>query len=221
MRRSTTSARGTASRRSRARCSWAASTTSDGRSLGDPSGREESTVEAGTAELLQVSVDGPVATLTLDRPRQRNALSLALMRELLGALGRIGEDRDVRVVVLAGAGPAFSAGHDLSEMTGRDEAAYREIFATCSELMMAVHELPQPVIARVHGMATAAGCQLVAACDLAVASSEARFATPGVNIGAFCATPSVALGRVVSRKHAMEMLLTGNFIDATRAHEMG
>jgi enoyl-CoA hydratase/carnithine racemase len=178
-------------------------------------------VEAGTAQLLQVTAEGPVATLTMDRPRQRNALSLALMREMIAALARIREERSARVVVLAGTGPAFCAGHDLSEMTGRCEADYAEIFATCGELMMALHELPQPVIARVHGMATAAGCQLVAACDLAVASSEARFATPGVNIGLFCSTPMVEVARAVGRKRALELLLTGTPIDAPTAAEWG
>jgi enoyl-CoA hydratase/carnithine racemase len=162
-----------------------------------------------------------VATLTLDRPRQRNALSLALMREMIEALGRLREERTARVVVLAGAGPAFCAGHDLSEMTGRSEDDYAEIFAACSELMMAIHELPQPVIARVHGIATAAGCQLVAACDLAVASSEARFATPGVNIGLFCSTPMVEVARAVGRKRALELLLTGTPIDAATAADWG
>jgi enoyl-CoA hydratase/carnithine racemase len=178
-------------------------------------------VEASTASLLHVAADGPVATLTMDRPRQRNALSLALMREMIEALARLREERTARVVVLAGAGPAFCAGHDLSEMTGRDEAGYREIFSTCAELMTALHELPQPVIARVHGIATAAGCQLVAACDLAVASSEARFATPGVKIGLFCSTPMVEVGRAVGRKRALELLLTGTPIDAATAAEWG
>jgi enoyl-CoA hydratase/carnithine racemase len=178
-------------------------------------------VEASTAQLLQVTADGPVATLTMDRPRRRNALSLALMREMVDALARLRADRDVRVVVLAGAGPAFCAGHDLSEMTGRGEDDYRVIFATCSELMMAVHELPQPVIARVHGIATAAGCQLAAACDLVVASSEARFATPGVKIGLFCSTPMVEVARAVGRKRALELLLTGTPIDAATAAEWG
>ena len=178
-------------------------------------------MEAGTAELLRVTADGPVATLTMDRPRQRNALSLALMREMIGVLARLREERSARVVVLAGAGPAFCAGHDLSEMTGRSEDEYAEIFATCGELMMAIHELPQPVIARVHGMATAAGCQLVAACDLAVASSDARFATPGVNIGLFCSTPMVEVARAVGRKRALELLLTGAPIDAATAAGWG
>ena len=178
-------------------------------------------MEASTATLLQVAADGPVATLTLDRPRQRNALSMALMRELTGALAELAERRDVRAVVLAGNGPAFCAGHDLGELTARSEDAYREVFALCAEMMMALHALPQPVIARVHGIATAAGCQLVAACDLAVASSEARFATPGVKIGLFCSTPMVEVARAVGRKRALELLLTGEPIDAGTAASWG
>jgi enoyl-CoA hydratase/carnithine racemase len=163
-----------------------------------------------------------VATLTLNRPAQFNALSAALIADLQTALDDIAADRTVRVVVLAANGRGFCAGHDLKEIRAMGDVPEVEaLFAACSRMMMSLAALPQPVVARVHGIATAAGCQLVASCDLAVASSEARFATPGVNIGAFCSTPSVALGRVVSRKHAMEMLLTGNFIDARRAHEMG
>jgi enoyl-CoA hydratase/carnithine racemase len=127
----------------------------------------------------------------------------------------------VRTVVIGGNGPAFSAGHDLSEMMGRDEAAYQELFDVCTRLMMRIHELPQPVIARVHGIATAAGCQLVATCDLAVAAEEARFATPGVRIGLFCSTPMVPLSRAVGRKRALQMLLTGEPIDAATALDWG
>ena len=165
-------------------------------------------------------VDG-VAMLTLNRPAQRNALSRELMRELLFALDGIGRDPEVRAVVIAGRGPAFSAGHDLSEMLGLGLDDYRDIFALCTRLMGAIHTLPQPVIARVHGMATAAGCQLVAACDLAVASSEARFATPGVKIGLFCTTPMVEVARAVGRKRALELLLTGAPIDAETAADWG
>jgi len=178
-------------------------------------------MEASTAQLLKVAVDGPVATLTMDRPRQRNALSMALMGEMIAALGELRERREVRAVILAGEGPAFCAGHDLGEMTGMEEGGYREVFARCSDMMMALHELPQPVIARVHGIATAAGCQLVAACDLALASSEARFATPGVKIGLFCSTPMVEVARAVGRKRALELLLTGTPIDAPTAAEWG
>src|SRR4051795_2610667 len=177
-------------------------------------------MEASTETLLEVVTDGPVATLTLNRPRQRNALSTALMRELIAAFARLSES-DARVVVLAGNGPAFCAGHDLGELTGAGEPELRSVFATCAEMMMALPELPQPVIARVHGIATAAGCQLVAACDLAIASSEARFATPGVKIGLFCSTPMVEVSRAVGRKRAMELLLTGTPIDAPTAAGWG
>jgi enoyl-CoA hydratase/carnithine racemase len=170
-----------------------------------------------TSRLLLAERDGGTATLTLNRPEQRNALSLELMEELIGALARLGGDPAVRVVVLAGAGPAFCAGHDLGEMVGRDLDGYRQVFALCTRMMNAIHELPQPVIARVHGIATAAGCQLVAACDLAVSSSRARFATPGVKIGLFCSTPMVEVSRAVGRKRALEMLLTGLPIDAKTA----
>lgn len=173
------------------------------------------------ALLLRRDQEG-VATLTLNRPQQRNALSLALMAVLTHELGAIARDGSVKAVVLAGAGPAFCAGHDLKELRAtptRD--MYQRVFAACSALMLAVTRLPKPVIARVHGVATAAGCQLVATCDLAVAESGARFATPGVNIGLFCSTPMVALSRAVPRKQAMEMLLTGDLVDAARAREIG
>ena len=175
----------------------------------------------GTTELLDVERAGEVVTLNLNRPAQRNALSRELMGDVTAVLGALGADPEVRVVVLGGRGPAFSAGHDLSEMVGLGLAEYREIFELCSRMMTAIHELPQPVIARVHGMATAAGCQLVAACDLVVASSEARFATPGVKIGLFCTTPMVEVTRSVGRKRALEMLLTGTAIDAETAAEWG
>jgi enoyl-CoA hydratase/carnithine racemase len=175
----------------------------------------------GTTELLDVERAGDVATLTLNRPAQRNALSRELMADVTDALGTLGADPEVRVVVLGGRGPAFSAGHDLSEMVGLGFDEYREIFELCTRMMATIHALPQPVIARVHGMATAAGCQLVAACDLVVASSEARFATPGVKIGLFCTTPMVEVTRSVGRKRALEMLLTGTAIDAETAAEWG
>ena len=170
---------------------------------------------------VTVRVDEGTAYLTLDRPDRRNALSLELMHELLASLDELATDQDVRTVVIGGNGPAFSAGHDLSEMVGRDEAAYQELFDVCTRLMMRIHELPQPVIARVHGIATAAGCQLVATCDLAVAAEEARFATPGVRIGLFCSTPMVPLSRAVGRKRALQMLLTGEPIDAATALDWG
>jgi enoyl-CoA hydratase/carnithine racemase len=172
-------------------------------------------------ELLLVEHADGLATLTMNRPRQRNALSVELMGALRSALESVRADPEVRVVVIAGEGPAFSAGHDLSEMVGIDLDGARELFDECTRLMLAIHDLPQPVIARVHGMATAAGCQLVAACDLAVASSEARFATPGVKIGLFCSTPMVEVARVVGRKRAMELLLTGTPIGAPTALEWG
>jgi enoyl-CoA hydratase/carnithine racemase len=163
-----------------------------------------------------------VATLTLNRPAARNALSMALMAALDSELLAIETDASVHVVVIAGAGPAFCAGHDLRELRSRPErAAYEAVFDLCAQLMLRVVRLPKPVIARVHGVATAAGCQLVASCDLAVAADTARFATPGVNIGLFCSTPMVALSRAIGRKAAMEMLLTGDLIDAARAREIG
>lgn len=174
-----------------------------------------------TAAPVLVRTDGPAARITLNRPAQRNALSLELMHEAIAALDRLGRDAGVRAIVIEGAGPAFCAGHDLSEMVGRDLPFYQRLFDVCSELMAAVHRAPQPVIARVQGIATAAGCQLVAACDLAVAAEEARFATPGVTIGLFCSTPMVPLSRAIGRKRALEMLLTGTPIDAATALEWG
>lgn len=171
--------------------------------------------------LLREERDG-IVRLTLNRPRARNALSLAMMEALLGALEAVRGDPAVRVVVLAGAGPGFCAGHDLKELRARPERPfYEKTFATCARLMQTILALPQPVIARVHGVATAAGCQLVATCDLAVAGETARFATPGVNIGLFCSTPMVALARNVGRKAAMEMLLLGELVDAATARDLG
>jgi enoyl-CoA hydratase/carnithine racemase len=167
--------------------------------------------------LLRRDADG-VARLTLNRPAARNALSMALMQALVDEFAAIERDASVKVVVIGGAGPAFCAGHDLRELRANPErATYQATFDLCSRLMMSIVRLPKPVIARVHGIATAAGCQLVATCDLAVAADTARFATPGVNIGLFCSTPMVALSRAVGRKAAMEMLLTGELIDAGRA----
>jgi enoyl-CoA hydratase/carnithine racemase len=143
------------------------------------------------------------------------------MEELIAALKTLGANSDVRAIVIDGAGVAFSAGHDLSEMVGRDLPFYQRLFDVCTELMETIHRVPQPVIAKVHGVATAAGCQLVAACDLAVAADDARFATPGVKIGLFCSTPMVPLSRAIGRKRALEMLLTGDFIDAATALEWG
>ena len=173
--------------------------------------------ERQTYEHILFTMDGTIARLTMNRPQRRNALSLAHMQELIHCLKALGEGKEAQVVVLSGTGPAFCAGHDLSEMVGRDPEAYRRIFDVCCELMETIQAIPQPVIARVHGVATAAGCQLAATCDLVVASEEARFATPGVKIGLFCSTPMVALSRAVGQKKAMEMLLTGDFISAEEA----
>jgi enoyl-CoA hydratase/carnithine racemase len=179
--------------------------------------------QSGVTErvLLRRDADG-VAWLTLNRPAARNSLSMALMQVLVDELAAIEHDASVKVVVIGGAGPAFCAGHDLRELRanpGRE--SYEATFALCSKVMSSIVRLPKPVIARVHGIATAAGCQLVATCDLAVATDTARFATPGVNIGLFCSTPMVALSRAVGRKAAMEMLLTGDLIDAHRAFALG
>jgi len=182
------------------------------------SGRRQRTGES----LLIVRTRGAVRSLILNRPAARNALSADLMRALQMALDEAAADRSVRVIVLAGNGPAFCSGHDLKELRSRRARAFHaSIFEQCSRLMITIARLPQPVIARVHGMATAAGCQLVATCDLAIASTEARFATPGVNIGLFCSTPMVALSRAIGRKGAMEMLFTGEPIGAEQAERIG
>jgi len=177
--------------------------------------------------LVLATAKDAVLTLTLNRAGARNALSQGLMAALQDALDAAAIDKAVRVVVIAADGPAFSAGHDLKEMTARradadkGKAYFAALFAQCSKLMQTIVRHPKPVIAQVQGIATAAGCQLVASCDLAVASSTARFATPGVNIGLFCSTPMVALSRNVARKHAMEMLLTGEMIAAEEARRIG
>ena len=171
--------------------------------------------------LLRTDTDG-VATLTLNRPSARNALSTGLMAALQTEIDAIAQDISVRVVVIAANGPAFCAGHDLREVRGTPtREAYEALFARCSALMLSITRLPQPVIARVHATATAAGSQLVATCDLAVAAETARFATPGVNIGLFCSTPMVAVSRNMGRKQTMEMLLTGDMIDAEAARTGG
>jgi len=172
-----------------------------------------------TPAQLDVTVAGPRTTITLDRPDRRNALSLGLMREFVQALD--GLDDDCAVVVVDARGTVFSAGHDLAEMTARDDDFYAELFAVCTEMMLRLHDVPQPVIAKVHGIATAAGCQLVAACDLAVAATKATFATPGVRIGLFCSTPMVPLTRAIGRKRALQMLLTGEPIGAATALDWG
>jgi enoyl-CoA hydratase/carnithine racemase len=162
-----------------------------------------------------------VAEITLNRPERRNALSLDLMQDLIECLDEIGRNRDLRVVILRAAGKVFCSGHDLTEMTGRDINEYRRIFDVCTELMTKIQAIPQPVIAEVQGIATAAGCQLVATCDLAVAAEEAAFATPGVRIGLFCTTPMVALTRAIGRKRALQMLMTGELVPARTAAEWG
>lgn len=174
-----------------------------------------------TNDLVLRSDHDSVATLTLNRPASRNALSLELLVALGLKLSEVEADQRVRVVVLAGNGPAFSAGHDLAELRAAEPELAERIFATCSEVMLRVSTFSQPVIAKVAGVATAAGCQLVASCDLAVAAASARFATPGVNIGLFCSTPAVPLVRTIAPKHAMEMLLTGGLYGADDAYRMG
>ncbi len=170
---------------------------------------------------LLTSTDGQIGIITLNRPERRNPLSLELMQELIRTLDQFASDPNVRVLILASTGKVFSAGHDLSEMTGRTVADYRRIFDVCTELMLKIQAIPQPVIAQVQGIATAAGCQLVATCDLAIASDQAQFATPGVKLGLFCTTPMVALSRAVGRKRALEMLLTGKMVDAATAADWG
>ena len=164
-------------------------------------------------EALVIRIDeGPVRHLVINRPSSYNALSIACMEALLEEFKALSEERSVRVAILSGAGKGFCAGHDLKEMRGNPEKDfYEKTFNTCTRMMLSIVDCPKPVIAKVHGVASAAGCQLVATCDLAVADESARFSTPGVNIGLFCSTPMVALSRNVSRKHAMEMLLTGGF----------
>jgi enoyl-CoA hydratase/carnithine racemase len=182
---------------------------------------------AATQPVLLRETIGSVAILTLNRPDSRNSLSEAMIAELHGALRNIGDDATVRAVVIAAAGKAFSAGHDVKELTARrndadrGRAYFAEIMTACSAMMQAIVHLPKPVVAAVQGVATAAGCQLVASCDLAIASEAASFATPGVDIGLFCSTPMVALSRNIPRKQAMEMLLTGEAVSAATAREIG
>ena len=184
-------------------------------------------VRAASAPVLLREDLGEIALLTLNRPAARNSLSEALLAALTESLGGIATDKRVRAVVLAANGPAFSAGHDMKEMTARrndpdrGRTYYKQLMDACSTMMQAIVHLPKPVIAAVQGPASAAGCQLVASCDLAIASSVARFATPGVNIGLFCSTPMVALSRNVPRKAAMEMLLTGDMVSAEEARRIG
>lgn len=170
---------------------------------------------------IRFQLEDGIGFVTLNRPEKRNALSLNLMAEMIGLLQDVRKDEEFRVLIIRAAGPVFSSGHDLSEMKEGNVVSYRGVFGACTEMMEALRNLPQPVIAQVQGMATAAGCQLVAACDLAVASREARFATPGVRIGLFCHTPQVPLSRAVGRKRALEMLFTGRPISAEEAERYG
>jgi len=176
---------------------------------------------AVSLNFLLVDETPPAAVITLNRPEQLNALSTGLMEELTSELERQAARPEVRAIVLKGAGRAFSAGHDLKEMMDRTLDEERDVFAVCNRLMSTIQSVPVPVIAAPHGIATAAGCQLVAACDLAIASDDCRFATSGVKYGLFCSTPGVAVARNVSRKHALDMLLTGRFIDAPTAERWG
>ncbi len=179
-------------------------------------------LETAVQQLVLRSDEAGVATLTLNRPAQFNALNGAMLAELQAALDAIAADSTVRVVVLAGAGRAFCPGHDLKEMLANSNKEFiAKLFRRCCDVMLSIRRIPQPVIAKVHGIATAAGCQLVAACDLAVAAEDARFATSGINFGLFCATPGVPVSRNVSQKRAFEMLLTGAFIDAPTALAWG
>ncbi len=170
---------------------------------------------------LCLDVQDGIGVITLNRPARRNALSLAFMRELIACLGELERNEGVQAVILAAAGNAYCSGHDLSEMVGRTDSDYREVFDVCADLMMKIQSIPQPVIAEVQGVATAAGCQLVATCDLAIASEAATFATPGVRIGLFCTTPMVAVSRAVGPKRALQMLLTGESVPAATAVEWG
>ena len=170
---------------------------------------------------VRVSRNGDIGEVLLDNPTRRNPLSLAVLRDLIAAVGGFGADPAVRVIVISGTPPAFSAGHDLAEMVDRSDAFYEELFDVCCELMAVIRGVPQPVVAAVDGIATAAGCQVVAACDLVVATERSRFATPGVRIGLFCSVPMVPLSRAIGRKRALEMLLTGEGIDAATAADWG
>lgn len=182
----------------------------------------QDTEATSNKEFVQLHVQKGVCTVILNRPTKRNALSMMLIKELIEIFEDIARDSTIRIVILAGAGPAFCSGHDLKEIRQKQsEDFYRKLFDASSELMLKILTLPQPVIARVHGLASAAGCQLVATCDLAIAAESVTFDTPGVNIGLFCSTPMVPLSRNVSRKQAMRMLLSGESVTATRAFEMG
>ena len=177
--------------------------------------------QASTAAAVQMSVEDAIGYITLTEPERRNPLSITTMRSFLQALTDLSANPAVRVIVVRAFGPAFSAGHDLTEVVGRSLDQEREIFTLCTKMMQSIHQVRQPVIASVQGIALAAGCQLVASCDLAITSTAARFGTPGVKIGLFCSTPMVALTRAIGRKQAMRMLLTGEMIDAATAMQWG
>lgn len=178
--------------------------------------------DIGRTEILLIDIDSGIAKLTLNRPAQYNALSGEMLTALQSALDDLAKDKTIRVVIIAANGKAFCAGHDLKEMRSTEDRAFHSaLFNQCSQFMQAINQLPQPVIAEVSGIATAAGCQLVAACDLAVAADNARFAVSGINVGLFCSTPAVALSRNMHRKQAMQMLMTGEFIDAETAKQYG
>lgn len=174
-----------------------------------------------TKSILNVDLESPLAVLTLANREKRNALSSKMMSSITAALRGIGGNPEIRAVIVQAEGPVFSSGHDLREMTGKDLEHYRKVFEHCTEMMNTIQSVPQPVIAEIDGIATAAGCQMVAACDLALATPRSKFATPGVKIGLFCSTPMVPLTRSIGRKRALEMLLTGEMIDAERAAEWG
>jgi enoyl-CoA hydratase/carnithine racemase len=178
-------------------------------------------VEVAAEQSVLIELAPPAARITLNRPEKRNALSLEVMGEVTDALRSAAAEPEVRAIVIQGAGPVFSAGHDLGEMVGRDLGFYQGLFEACTVMMEEIHRVPQPVVAKVHGAAYAAGCQLVAACDLAVAAEGTRFATPGVKIGLFCSTPMVPVSRAIGRKRALELLLTGEPVDAATAADWG
>lgn len=179
--------------------------------------------ESSKMEMVLLEKDGPIGFLTLNNPEKRNALSLDMMSAVIAKMDAAAEDADIRVLVIRANGPVFSAGHDIKEMASNNTDLHylRRIFSTCNKMMLRIHQIPQPVIAQVHSVATAAGCQLVAACDLAIAETGARFATPGVKIGLFCITPMIPLVRLIGRRRAMDMLLSGRFISAEEAERFG
>jgi enoyl-CoA hydratase/carnithine racemase len=171
--------------------------------------------------LILFEKKGKIGFITLNNPKQRNALSLDLMNEMKEKLDTISENKDISVVIIRGNGPSFCAGHDINELIGKDYDHFKNIFSTCSSLMLTIRDMPQVVIAQVHGAALAAGCQLVAACDLAIAESKSKFSTPGLKIGLFCSTPMIPLSRLIGRRNALDMLFTARFISAQEAEKFG